>query len=87
MCSSSKGGQDLKVKKIPTSVLNHSQLSDFVAIANAADARREERERIELEAQRQAQRLAIAAQEEKRHQKKRSNTDSAWDRLLVACHW
>lgn len=84
MCSSSKGGQDLKIKKIPTSALDPSQLTDFVAIANAADARREERKRQELKAQKQAQRLA-AAQEEKRHQKQ-SSTGSTWDRLLMACH-
>ena len=36
-------------QKIPTSAFTNNNLSDFVSIANAAEARREERECVEQE--------------------------------------
>jgi len=49
MCSSPKSSSSSKIKKVRTSPLSNSELNNFVAIANASDARREERERLELE--------------------------------------
>lgn len=49
MCSSPKSSSVTSVKKVSTSPLSNRELNNFVAIANASDARREERERIERE--------------------------------------
>ena len=49
MCSSPKSSSVSRVKKVSTSPLTHSELNNFVSIANASDARREERERVEQE--------------------------------------
>ncbi len=86
MCSSSKASQDLRVKKIPTSALKNEQLSDFVAIANAADARREAKEQAELEALKQSERLVLADQQYAfdLQPDKRGNFLS---KLRTACHF
>ncbi len=49
MCSTPKSSSATMVKKIPTSPFTNNNLSDFVSIANAADVRKEERERVERE--------------------------------------
>jgi hypothetical protein len=86
MCSSPKASQDLKVKKIPTSSLNQAQLSNFVAIANAADTRREAKEQAEQAALKQSQRLERAEHGYALTQKERQG-DSFLNRLLIACHF
>ena len=49
MCSTPKSSSTTMVKKVPTSAFTNSNLSNFVSIANAAEARREERECVEQE--------------------------------------
>ncbi len=49
MCSSPKSSAVSNLKKVPTSPLTSSELNSFVSIANAADARREEKELAEKE--------------------------------------
>lgn len=49
MCSTPKSSSTTKLKNIRTSPFTNNNLSDFVSIANAADARQEERERLERE--------------------------------------
>lgn len=49
MCSSPKSSAVSSLKKVPTSALTSSELNSFVSIANAADARREEKELAEKE--------------------------------------
>ena len=45
MCSTPKGSALTAVKKIPVSAFSSSDLSDFIAVANAADERREQMKR------------------------------------------
>ena len=47
MCSTPKSSSAVKLKKVPTSQLTNGELNSFVAIANASDARREEKELLE----------------------------------------
>ncbi len=49
MCSSPKSASSAKVKNVSTSAFTNSELSDFVSIANAAHARKEEKKRVERE--------------------------------------
>jgi hypothetical protein len=43
MCSSPKSASATKVKNVSTSAFSNSELSAFVSIANAAHARKEEK--------------------------------------------
>ena len=49
MCSTPKGSALAPVKKIPVSAFSFNNLTDFIAIANAADERREQKMRDEKE--------------------------------------
>lgn len=49
MCSTAKTSSLTKLKSVSTSPMTKSELNSFVAVANACDARREERERLERE--------------------------------------
>ena len=49
MCSTPKSSAVSPVKKIPTSSFSKSDFSSFVAVANAAAERKEEKEQAEKE--------------------------------------
>ena len=49
MCSTPKSSAVTPVKKIPTSSFSKSDFSSFVAVANAAAERKEEKEQAEKE--------------------------------------